>query len=209
MRFYPQDADSGGFFVTVLQKLAEFPKASRGPKNPDKDFTELPYRPIKAISPETLAELRETFGLGANFKSEQVFVRGEQKLNAVYYFESEFTTRLAREIPHNKLRTISGGVKVFTLKRFRKDQPEIPYPSPEAVHIIGRFMTQRQFYLKPEEIFALLSAEGDGVTYANLAPETANAIRAGPKTRLARYSRSRGQTLSAPASRPIQAFPCL
>ena len=182
MRFYPQDSDSGGFFVAVLKKVRDFERVTKLPTNTPKEFKELQFRPIDSVSSTTLQELRDIFGLGDNFKSDQAFVRDDKKVNSVYYFESPVAAQMVREIPHNTLRTVSGGVKVFTFKSFRKNQPEIPYPAQEGIHVISKYITKRKFCLTPQEMLLLLSAGTDGLQYSKLRPELGEELRTGPRT---------------------------
>jgi hypothetical protein len=180
MRFYPQDADSGGFFVAVLKKIADFARITSPGRNPQKEFKEIQYRPIESVSVEALTELRQIFGLGENFPTDQVFVRGGEKVNAVYFFASPVTARLVRALPHNSLRSVSGGVKLFTYKSFHKGQPEIPYPAPEGVHLASKLLTKRKFFLTPLEMKLLLESRGDGLPYSEVRPELAEEMRTGP-----------------------------
>jgi hypothetical protein len=182
MRFYPQDADSGGFFVAVLRKIADFPKISQPSRNPPKEFKEVQYRPLESISPESLSELRGIFGLGSDFPSEQVFVRGTEKVNAVYFFASPIAARLVRELPHGSIRAVSGGVKLFTYKSFQKGQPEIPYPAPEGVHVASKLMTKRKFALTPGEMKRLLDSRTEVLSYGSVRAELAEEMRTGPPT---------------------------
>ena len=182
MRFYPQDSDSGGFFVAVLKKVRDFDRVTKPPVNPPKEFKELQFRPIETVSATSLQELRDLFGLGDNFKSDQAFVRDEKKVNSVYYLESPVAAKMVRELPHDTLRTVSGGVKVFTFKSFRKNQPEIPYPAQEGIHVISKYMTKRKFCLNESEMLMLLDAGTDGLQYTKLRPELAEEIKSGPRT---------------------------
>jgi 16S rRNA C967 or C1407 C5-methylase (RsmB/RsmF family) len=175
MRFYPHDLDSGGFFVAVLRKTAEFERVSRA--GHARDFPEAPFKPIDA---DADGEIRRVFGLTPDFKTNQAFFRGEQRVNTVYYFESALAAQIIRDTPHAKLRQVGGGAKIFNFKRFRKDQPELPCPAQEGVRVIAPYVTARKFALAPSEMRQLLEATGDGLPYSQLRRPLADEIRNGP-----------------------------
>jgi hypothetical protein len=175
MRFYPHDLDSGGFFVGVLRKTAAFERISRA--GHPRDFSEAPFKPIDADADR---EMRRVFGLTADFRTDQLFFRGEQKVNTVYYFESPRPAQIIRDVPHATLRQVGGGTKVFNFKRFRKDQPELPCPAQEGVRVIAPYVTARKFALTPSEMRQLLLATGEGLPYAQLRRPLADEIRNGP-----------------------------
>jgi hypothetical protein len=149
MRFYRQDLDSGGFFVAVLRKVAQFERVSREPGGHQKEFCEPPFKPIDA---DAESEIRRTFGLTPAFKSDQLFFRGDQKVNSVYYFESALAAKILRSVPHSRLRPIADGVKVFNFKRFQKDEGELPCPAQEGVKVIAPSLTKLKFTQTPEEM---------------------------------------------------------
>jgi 16S rRNA C967 or C1407 C5-methylase (RsmB/RsmF family) len=179
MRFYPHVLNSGGFFVAVLKKIRQLGKASKDPVVPAKEFREPPFKQLGA---EADSEIRQTFGLLPEFRADQLFFRGEQKANGVYYFESSMAGRMLRVIPQARFRVVSGGVKVFNFKRIRKDQPELIVPCQEGIKVIIRYITRRKFALTPEEMKLLLESTGDGLPYAKLRKPLADAIHNGPWT---------------------------
>jgi hypothetical protein len=149
MRFYRPDVERRGFFVAVHRKVSQFERIPRERGCHQKEFSESPLKPLDT---DGESEIRRPFWLIPAFKSDQLFFRGDPKVNSVYYFESSVAAKILRSIPHSRLRPVSGGVKVLNLKQFWKDQCELLWPTQECVKVIAQYLTKGKFTQSPEEM---------------------------------------------------------
>ncbi|OHS92738.1 NOL1/NOP2/sun family protein [Tritrichomonas foetus] len=159
MRFYPQDHDSGGFFVAVLRKVSEFDRKTE-PK-PAKELKEAAFHPLEKVSQKCLDEIYRMYAL-ENVKQSQFFVRDEKKVNKVYYM-SEKIAELVNKYGSEALHTVSAGVTVFNYKSYAKKSPEVPYVSQEGIKVVFAKATRRKYALTPQEMYMLLKAGATGL----------------------------------------------
>jgi 16S rRNA C967 or C1407 C5-methylase (RsmB/RsmF family) len=177
MRFYPHDADSGGFFVSVLRKLKDFERKSKPPLNEPKDLREAPYLPIEQVAPEVLAELRETFGLGDSFPGDQLFVRDEKSVNNICYIGREISQWI-REHGSAAFRTISCGCPIFIWRRSGPGaKASIPHPAFEGLRVVMKYATKRVFQVTPSDMKKLLFAGHRAVGFQRLSSEALEKLK--------------------------------
>lgn len=172
MRFYPQDHDSGGFFVCVLHKKGDFERKTE-PK-PAKEIKEKPYSSLLEVSPKDLDEIFSIYkihklGENSNESGEsiavnpnQFFIRDDKKVNKVYYM-SQPITDLINKYGSQALKTISAGTHVFSFKTYSKNSPLVPYVSQEGIKIAFRMINNRKYALLPSEMKLLLESKNDGL----------------------------------------------
>ncbi|KAH0789898.1 NOL1/NOP2/sun family protein [Histomonas meleagridis] len=171
MRFYPQDFDSGGFFVAVLTKVKEFERVTSPPSKPQKPLTEAPYLPMKQQVPEVLECIKNIFGLQDDFPYDQLYVRDEKAVHTIY-FVGERISKLINEYGSVNLRTISCGCPIFTWRSFASDKKATPYPCDEGIPVLIKYATKRVFRVTPEEMRLLLIAGHKAVPFNQFSKET-------------------------------------
>jgi hypothetical protein len=176
MRFYPQDADSGGFFVIVLRKVREFERISKPPAKKPKDLREAPYLPIETVSPELLAELKDLFGLEHAFPSDQLFVRDERSVRTIYYIAQPMAGWI-REHGSAALRIVSCGSPIFVWRGSGSQVSSLPYPAMEGLPVVMQYATRRVFAVRPEEMKKLLLAGHKALAHRELSRETFEQFR--------------------------------
>jgi hypothetical protein len=168
MRFYPHDADSGGFFVTVLRKTSEFERISKPAENRPKDLREAPYIPMKEAAPDVLEYLTETFGLDSGFPRDQLFVRDEKSVKNICYISREISEWIAA---HGSLvfRTISCGCPIFVWKGVGPGrQVDAPYPAIEGLKVVMEYAKKRVFNVTAGDMKKLLIAGHQAVPHREL-----------------------------------------
>lgn len=170
MHFFPQDQDSGGFFIAVLRKVKEFEPAEL-PPNEKKPLKELPYIPIMEQAPEVFKSIKETFELDENFPEECVFVRDDKTTKNITYVVKPLADMI-KKLGSQKLRTFNLGTRVFTWKKFGKDKEYCAYPTIEGIKEALTFAHKRVYYLTPRDMFALLRATPGSVAFNKLSEET-------------------------------------
>ena len=171
MRFYPHDADSGGFFVTTLRKVKEFERLTKPPAKPPKDLREAPYIPITEVAPEIWEKVKDTFGLKEGFPVDQLFVRDDKSVRNIYFVSKAIAELIAKH-GSQAFRTISCGVQCFTWKGFGQDKTSLPYASPEGLPIVMKYATKRVFKVTPEEMHKLLVAGHRAVPHHEFSSDT-------------------------------------
>ena len=193
MRFYPQDHDSGGFFVAVLRKLDDFDRITE-PK-PAKELKEAAYRPVQEASPKALAEIYKMYGIkkeGEATEEElddsiievnpnQFFTRSENKMNKVYYMSQPIADIISK-YGSEALHTVSAGIPVFNYKQYSKASEEIPYPSQEGIDVVFQMATTRKYALTPIEMKKLLSAGNEGLKITQMDAERQKIFDNQPRT---------------------------
>lgn len=171
MRFYPQDDDSGGFFVTVLRKTDNFTRISSKQSTKPRPLREAPYIPLKKVSPEVLEEIQTTFGLREDFPFDQLFVRDEKSVRNIAFVSTEIA-KIITEHGSDEFRTISCGSPIFTWKTFSGGKGTLPYPCPEGIDIVFKFSTQRKFAVTPSEMMQLFKVGHNALPFQKLSTET-------------------------------------
>ena len=159
MRFYPQDHDSGGFFIAVIKKISDFERKTE-PK-PAKELKEAAFHSLEKVSKKHLDEIFQTYGL-ENCKPSQFFVRDETKVNKVYYMCDQIA-ELISKYGSEALHTVSAGVAVFNFKSYSKKSPEVPYVSQEGIRVAFKLATKRKYALTPKEMLMLFKAGAEGL----------------------------------------------
>ena len=177
MRFYPQDHDSGGFFVCVLHKIGDFER-----KTEPKPAKEAAYHPLLEVSKQSLDDVFRMYGIhkidessssednSLHVNENQFFVRDEKKVNKVYYI-SQPIADLINKYGSESLHTISAGIQVFNNKAYSKNSPEIPYAAQEGIRVVFKMATQRKYALTPDEMKMLLKSGDEGLKLSQLEPE--------------------------------------
>ncbi|OHT05736.1 Multisite-specific tRNA:(cytosine-C(5))-methyltransferase trm4a [Tritrichomonas foetus] len=170
MRFFPQDYDSGGFFVTVLHKKEEFERLTKPRSKKQKPLREAPYIPITQGNTEIMEKIMNTFGFDDEFPRDQLFVRNEQSVHNVVFVNKSIADLIAKH-GSEAFRTISSGAPIFTWRNFSR-KSSLPYPAMEGVEIIRKYAHKRLFTVKPEEMLRLLISGHHAVAYNDLSAET-------------------------------------
>jgi 16S rRNA C967 or C1407 C5-methylase (RsmB/RsmF family) len=176
MRFYPQDADGGAFFVTAIRKVREFPRLSKPPTKHPRKLREAPYLPISTVSAEVLAEVQAVFGFQDAFPTDQLFVRDEQSVRNISFIArpiSEWFHQSGSEV----FRTISCGCPIFVWRGFGSGRAAVPYAAQPGLPIVMRYATKRVFKVTPAEMHLLLKAGHQAVAHHDLSPETFEQFR--------------------------------
>ena len=170
MRFYPQDYDSGGFFVTVLRKVRDFERITEPPSKPLKPLSEAPYLPMIKQAPEALETIKSIFGLKEDFPADQLYVRDEKAVRNIYFI-GKAISQLITKYGSQELRTISCGCQMFTWRAFNDKKP-IPYPCIDGIPLVIKYATKRIYKVTPEEMRLMLIAGHKAVSYRNFSKET-------------------------------------
>ena len=181
MRFYPQDDDSGGFFITVLKKVSEFERVTKEPTKPAKPLREAPFKCITEMETDAIKKLKDVYDISDELSISQLYVRDETKVHGIYYV-NQHISNLVKEIGYQKLRVIHGGTKIFTIKSLGKEQKDIPCPAQEGIDIAFRFINKRKYGLTPRLIVKLLKAGRNGVKYSKLPEDISNQLTNEPQT---------------------------
>ncbi|KAK8886542.1 hypothetical protein M9Y10_042006 [Tritrichomonas musculus] len=190
MRFYPQDHDSGGFFVCVLRKIGDFERKTE-PK-PAKELKEAAFHPLTKVSQQSLNDIYRMYGIHkpseeANSSDEikvnenQFFVRDEVKVNKVYYM-SQPIADLINKYGSESLHTVSAGIQVFNFKSYSKDSPFVPYVAQEGIKVAFQMATQRKYALTPAEMKMLLESGPDGLKISQFDTERQKIFDNKPRT---------------------------
>lgn len=170
MRFFPQDDDSGGFFVTLLHKIKDFDRISRVQSTPQQPLREAPYINMTQGNTTVLETIKSIFELDEKFPYEQLFVRDEKTVHNISYIGRKVAELINKHGSAN-FYTVSCGSPIFTWRNFSKGTPH-PYPAVESVPIIMKYAHKRLFKVKPYELKLLLQAGHTGVKFTDLSEET-------------------------------------
>lgn len=170
MRFYPNDDDSGGFFVALLHKVKDFKRISRVKSIPQQPLNEAPYINMTQGNTSVLETIKSIFGLDEHFPYNQIFVRDEKSVHNISYISKRIADIL-NEYGSEKFNTVSCGSPIFTWRNFSKGVSH-PYPAIEGVHILLKYAHKRVFKFKPNEIKMLLQAGHNGLKFTDLSEET-------------------------------------
>ncbi|KAH0800936.1 NOL1/NOP2/sun family protein [Histomonas meleagridis] len=162
MRFYPQDDDSGAFFVAVIRKVTEFNRITVKPIEPPKPLKEAPFRCIDEINTDAFEKVNEIYDFSDELKTSQLFVRDETKVHSIYYVNMGIAN-LVKEIGYEKLRIINGGVRIINIKNLGKNQKDVPCPSQEGILLTFKFANKRKFQVTPKVLLDMLKNGNDGV----------------------------------------------
>ena len=163
MRFYPNDDDSGGFFVTLLHKVRDFKRISRVQSTPQQPLREAPYINMTQGNTSVLETIKSIFGLDNEFPYNQIFVRDEKSVHNISYISRRIAD-LINQFGSEKFYTVSW-------RNFSKGMSR-PYPAIEGVHIVLKYAHKRVFKFKPNEIKLLLMAGHNGLKFTDLSEET-------------------------------------
>ena len=172
MHFFPQDQDSGGFFVTVLKKVKEFePISEKGVEK--KPLKEAPYHPIMESAPEVMNAISETYGFSEDFPKDCFFVRNDNKTKHITYCVKPLAD-IVTKIGSVPLRVVNLGATMFTYKSFGKDTEKVmkAYPTIEGIFDVMKFAHKQIFYLQPKDMFTLLYENPNTVGYSRLSEES-------------------------------------
>ena len=176
MRFFPQDHDSGGFFVTVLRKVKDFERLTKPLTKPQKPLREAPYLPMSTQgNKEVLESIKNTFEFDDKFPYDQLFVRNEQSVHNVVFIGKRIA-KIITDHGSETFRTISCGAPIFTWRNFSK-KSAIPYPAMEGVDIVLKYAHKRVFKVTPKEMKLLLKAGHTAVPFKELSEETLSQVR--------------------------------
>jgi tRNA (cytosine34-C5)-methyltransferase len=176
MRFYPQDADGGGFFVATLRKISDFARISRPPSNWPKKLREAPYVPIASVSTDVLAEVQGVFGFGESFPSDKLFVRDERSVRKISYVADPFC-HWFQEHGSEAFRTISCGCPIFVWRGFGSGKHPVPSAAQEGLPFVMKYAIRRVFTVNPIEMKKLLLAGHRAVPHHDLTAETFEQFR--------------------------------
>ena len=168
MRFFPHQNDTGGFFVAVLQKVADTQDIEE-PKLPHKplfNWKEPPYFPLKTVSNDCANELKDSFGLTQEF-IDKCFVRDQKIVRNIFYAQGDAGT-IVKDVPHADLRAVSCGTRVFTWKEFNDPNAIRAIPCIEGAKVVEKFSTKRRILVCKEDMKLLVKAGNDGVKFQEL-----------------------------------------
>ena len=85
MRFYPQQNDSGGFFVAVIEKNSNNLISNPLPFKHLSDWRQPPFIPLIKNNNEVYLQLKEEYGLDNSFNPNSLFIRAEESVRNIFY----------------------------------------------------------------------------------------------------------------------------
>ena len=181
LRFYPHQNDSGGFFVTVLKKTAEFDVKVPQSQSPPKEWKEFPYIPLSQIEggKEIMDEIVRDYGMPDSFNPENLFARAETVVNNIFYLTNA-AAEIVRTMPSKTLRAVLCGTRILSHKTLSDTRAVKDLPCAEGIHILTRFCTKRVISVTPAELKAMLLAGNDGLPFDKMSDETAARFKSEP-----------------------------
>jgi tRNA (cytosine34-C5)-methyltransferase len=168
IRIFPHQNDSGGFFVAVLEKVADHEvDLPRLPHKPLPKWREPPFRPLTALSTEIADRILSDYGFPSSFNPASLFVHDDSAINNVYFVNAKAAALLNR-VPPSELRAVAAGVRIFTWKRVTADGVGA-VPCSEGISIVATFANRRRTSIPEADARRLLEAGNNGVPLAELA----------------------------------------
>ncbi|OHS97946.1 NOL1/NOP2/sun family protein [Tritrichomonas foetus] len=167
MRFFPHQNDTGGFFITVLQKIDEYDiEEPKLPHKPIFNWREHPFIPLMNVSPETAEHLKESFGLDQEF-IDNCFVRDEKMIRNIFYCSNNAAS-LVKTVDPNILRAVACGTRVFTWKEFSDSRAVKAVPCIEGSSMLIPFIKKRKVEISDNDMKLLIRAGNDGLPFNTL-----------------------------------------
>lgn len=178
MRFYPQQNDCGGFFVTVLEKKSEFEFEITPPKTPPSQWREKPFLPLKSISTgqQIIDKIKEDYGVDDDFPFDNLFARAEDVINKIYYL-SDAAAEVVKNNPPEKLHAASCGVATLAWKKLTEENAVNAFPSYDGINLMYTKATKRKVTVSPADLKLLLVAGNPGTELQFLCEETQAALQ--------------------------------
>lgn len=182
MRFLPHLNDTGGFFVTVLEKKAEVTIPVPMNPKPNGKWIEPPFFPIGDMETEidTFAALKKEYGLSDSIKKENCFTRAENKVHSICLL-NDAAAKVTKETKIDQLRAIACGARIFSWKKLTDEKAIHGTPCYEGIDVAFEAATKRKFAVTPEDMKLLLAAGNPGVRFEKLSKEVVDIIKDAPR----------------------------
>ena len=177
MRFLPHLNDTGGFFVTVLEKKGEITIPIPMNVSQAGKWIEPPFFPIEMMESEidTFAALKDEYGLSDLIKKENCFTRADNKVHSICLL-NDTAAKITKEVSVEKLRAVACGARIFSWKRLKDPSAIHGTPCFEGINVAFEAATKRKFSVSPQDMKLLIAAGNPGVQFDKLDPELAKKL---------------------------------
>ena len=177
MRFLPHLNDTGGFFVTVLEKKGEITVPIPMNTSQSGKWIEPPFFPIEKMESDidTFAALKEEYGLADSIKKENCFTRADNKVHSICLL-NDTAAKITKETAVEKLRAIACGARVFSWKKLKDPSAVHATPCFEGINVAFEASSKRKFAVSPHDMKLLIAAGNPGVPFDQLEPDLAKQL---------------------------------
>lgn len=169
MRFFPHLNDTGGFFVTVLEKTGDVTVKVPLPPKKNGNWIEPSFIPLDGhkLGDEVFGQLKEQFGLDDTFDRSRVFVRGDDIVHSILYL-NENAAKIVKDAAPEILRAFSAGTRAFSWKTLKHPTAVCGVPCFEGIDVAFAHASKRKFEATPADMAVLLAAGNSGAPFEQL-----------------------------------------
>lgn len=181
MRFFPHQNDTGGFFVTVLQKNAPFEARIQNTQNAsNKKWTEAPFVPLSDTEggQAIIDDIIKDYGINdeeSKFSS-KLFSHAENTVKTIFYLSNPIA-EIVKKIPCQTLRPVSCGTRIFSVKKLSDEGAVNAFPCFEGMEILSKVATKRVVSIPPADLKAALKARNDGLQLSEMSEKDSEELK--------------------------------
>lgn len=180
MRFFPHQNDTGGFFVTVLQKNAPFEVRVQNTQNASKGWKEPPFIPLCDVEEgqNIIDQIVNDYGIDDTEKkfSSNLFARTENSAKTIFYL-SKHITDIVKRIPCQKLKPVACGTRIFSYKSLNDESAVNAFPCFEGIEILKNVATKRIVTITPADLKATFKAGNDGLEFSEMSEKVSTELK--------------------------------
>lgn len=180
MRFFPHQNDSGGFFVTVLQKNAPFEVRVENTQNAsNKHKKDAPFTPLHDVEDgqNIINHIINDYGIDDDQTkfSSNLFARTENQAKTIFYL-SKPLTEIINRIPSQKLQTVACGTRIFSYKSLNDENAVNAFPCFEGIDTLKNVATKRIVSITPADLKATFKAGNDGLQFSEMSQKDSDEL---------------------------------
>lgn len=181
MRFFPQQNDTGGFFVTVLQKNSPFEARVQNTQNAsNKDWKDAPFIQLSDAEEgqNIISQIVNDYGIDDDQSkfSSHLFTRTENSGKTIFYL-SKHIADVVKRIPYQKLRPVACGTRIFSYKKLNDENAVNAFPCFEGIEILKNAATKRIVTISPADLKATFKAGNDGLQFSEMSEKVAEELK--------------------------------